>query len=103
MKNKPEKSTKTVQMNVSLVDNNNRPLTTILKALPDYFDFINEGYKYCKALSFAKGAETLIDGSDFKYDTKDVGLVVESKDNLTADFINAMKGHRNWERMQGKG
>jgi catalase len=62
---------------------------------PDYLQFINEAYRHCKALSFAKEAENLAAKSFIE---KDKGVIFESKDNLTDDFIKAMKGHRVWER-----
>lgn len=65
---------------------------------PDYTQFINEGYRHCKALAFDKGAESLLEGSYIAKKDKDAGLILASKDDLTADFIKAMKGHRVWER-----
>jgi catalase len=65
---------------------------------PDYFHFINEAYRHCKALAFAKGAEELLDGSYIKQQKEDIGMVLESKHKLTDDFIHAMKGHRVWDR-----
>jgi len=70
----------------------------ILKTEPDYVQFINEGYRHCKALAFAKGAESLIDLSYIKMKGLDKGVVLESANNLTGDFIEVMKGHRVWER-----
>jgi len=69
-----------------------------LKTEPDYVQFINEGYRHCKALAFAKGAESLIDLSYIKMKGLDKGVVLESANNLTGDFIEVMKGHRVWER-----
>lgn len=69
-----------------------------LKAEPDYFQFINEGFRHCKALAFAKGAEGLIEGTYLKDKKKDAGLILESANDLAVDFITAMKGHRIWER-----
>lgn len=70
----------------------------VLEAEPDYFQFINEGFRHCKAVAFAKGAEKLIAGSYLKDKEKDAGFILESKNNLTQDFIKAMKGHRVWDR-----
>ncbi len=61
----------------------------------DYLQFVNEGYRHCKALAFAKGAEALAEKSFIK---KDEGVVFETADNLVKDFINVMKQHRLWER-----
>ncbi|HMR18202.1 MAG TPA: catalase, partial [Sphingobacterium sp.] len=66
---------------------------------PDYLQFINEGYRHCKALAFAKGAEELAKKTFIE---KDNGVVFESKDNLTDDFIHAMKQHRIWEREKSR-
>ncbi|MBD1421739.1 catalase [Sphingobacterium chuzhouense] len=62
---------------------------------PDYLQFINEAYRHCKAIAFAKDAEELAAKSFIK---KDKGVIFEGEDNLTNDFINVMKGHRVWER-----
>lgn len=62
---------------------------------PDYIQFINEGFRHCKAIAFAKGAEELIKETLVK---EDQGVILESKKDLTNDFITAMKGHRVWER-----
>ncbi|WP_270087668.1 catalase [Sphingobacterium sp. SYP-B4668] len=69
---------------------------------PDYFHFINEGYRHCKALAFAKGAEKLVEQSYIAKHEKDEGVVFESQDQLTADFVTAMKGHRIWDREKAR-
>ncbi len=61
----------------------------------DYLQFINEGYRHCKALAFARGAEELAKRSFIE---KDQGVIFESSDNLTGDFVDVMKRHRVWER-----
>ncbi len=68
----------------------------ILSDLPEYFQFINEGFRHCKALAFAKGAESLVEASYIK--GKDAGLILESDGQSVTDFIKAMKQHRIWER-----
>jgi catalase len=69
---------------------------------PDYFHFINEAFRHCKALAFAKGAEELLKGSYIKHQKEDVGMVLESQHNLTKDFIHAMKRHRIWDREKSR-
>ncbi len=71
-----------------------------LAAEPDYFQFINEAYRHCKAIAFAKGAEKLIEDTLIK--DLDDGIILESKANLTDDFIHIMKGHRIWEREKAR-
>src|SRR5690606_3758527 len=66
---------------------------------PDYLQFINEAYRHCKAIAFAKGAEELAAKSFIK---KDKGIIFESEDSLTSDFIKVMKGHRVWEREKSR-
>jgi catalase len=66
-----------------------------LKHNPDYIQFLNEGFLHCKAIAFANGAESLMKQTFLK---KDKGVIFESEDQLTEDFIHAMKGHRVWER-----
>lgn len=70
-----------------------------LAANPDYLQFLNEGYLHCKALAFAKGAEELVKKTFIE---KDNGVIFESSDNLTEDFVKAMKGHRVWEREKAR-
>lgn len=62
---------------------------------PDYVQFIHEAFRHCKAIAFAKGAEILMEKTLLK---KDQGIILETKDDLTTDFITVMKGHRVWER-----
>jgi len=63
---------------------------------PDYFQFLNEAYRHCKAIAFDKGAEKLIEQTLIK--KVDEGIILASKGNLTKDFIFVMKGHRVWKR-----
>lgn len=69
-----------------------------LKKEAAYYQFINEAYRHCKALAFSKGAEPLLEKTYVEVDNADKGLVLESKNSLAADFIQAMKGHRVWDR-----
>lgn len=63
---------------------------------PDYLQFVNEGYRHCKALAFAKDAEKLIGKSFIE---KDAAVNCESAGaNWINDFIQALKKHRIWER-----
>ena len=63
---------------------------------PDYLQFVNEGYRHCKALAFAKEAEKLIGKSFIE---KDAAVNCESAGaNWINDFIQALKKHRIWER-----
>lgn len=66
---------------------------------PDYLHFINEGYRHCKAIAFANGAEKLAEKS---FLSKDEGVIFESQDDLHKDFITAMKMHRIWEREKAR-
>jgi len=70
----------------------------VLSQEPDYFQFINEAFRHCKALAFAKGAEELINKSLFSKVEKDKGVIVESQGDMVKDFIHIMKGHRIWDR-----
>ncbi|QES90320.1 catalase [Rhizosphaericola mali] len=61
----------------------------------DYLQFINEGFKHCKALAFAEGTEKLVEKSLIK---KDCGVVFEKGNkNWTLQFIDIMKQHRVWD------
>ena len=66
---------------------------------PDYLQFINEGYRHCKVLAFAKEAEELAKKSFLE---KDNGVVFESKDKLVETFIEALKEHRFWQREKAR-
>jgi len=66
---------------------------------PDYIQFINEGYRHCKVIAFAKDSEDLIQKTLIN---EDEGVILESNNNLTRDFINAMKSHRIWEREKNR-
>ncbi|WP_291049454.1 MULTISPECIES: catalase [unclassified Empedobacter] len=67
-----------------------------LKLNPDYYEFINDSYRHCKILAFAKGAGSLMDNSFVKLDR---GVILEDEnENWIADFIQVMKLHRIWDR-----
>lgn len=69
----------------------------VLKENADYFEFINEAYRHCKALAFDKDADKLLKDKK-SFVEKDKGVIVAVKDNWTDDFVNVMKQHRVWER-----
>ena len=71
----------------------------VLLEEPDYFQFINEGYRHCKAIAFDKEAEKLVSHTYIK---DDEGIIKASKSDLTSSFIKAMKGHRIWEREKAR-
>jgi catalase len=71
----------------------------VLLEEPDYFQFINEGYRHCKAIAFDKEAEKLVSHTYIK---DDEGIIKASKTDLTSSFIKAMKGHRIWEREKAR-
>ncbi|MDM1297290.1 catalase [Empedobacter falsenii] len=67
-----------------------------LKLNSDYYEFINDSYRHCKILAFAKGAGSLMDNSFVKLDR---GVILEDEnENWIADFIQVMKLHRIWDR-----
>lgn len=70
----------------------------ILRQEPDYYQFLNEAFRHCKALAFDKDAEVLLDNTYIKEFSDDMGVVLSSKNDLVKDFIRAMKAHRIWER-----
>lgn len=74
----------------------------VLSQEPDYFQFINEAFRHCKALAFAKGAEELINKSLFAKEEKDKGVILESQGDMVKDFIHIMKGHRIWDREKAR-
>ncbi|WP_291120487.1 catalase [Empedobacter sp. UBA7248] len=66
-----------------------------LKSNPDYYEFINDSYRHCKILAFAKGAGSLMDNSFVKPDR---GVILEDEnENWIVDFIQVMKLHRIWD------
>ncbi|RRT86929.1 catalase [Empedobacter falsenii] len=67
-----------------------------LKSNPDYYEFINDSYRHCKILAFAKGAGSLMDNSFVKPDR---GVILEDEnEKWIVDFIQVMKLHRIWDR-----
>ena len=67
---------------------------------PDYYEFINEAYRHCKILAFAKGTEDLLKKS---FVEKDKGVVLEDgTQNWVDEFINSMKLHRIWDREKAR-
>ena len=73
----------------------------VLKENADYFEFINEAYRHCKALAFDKDADKLLKDKK-SFVEKDKGVIVAEKDNWTDDFVNVMKQHRVWEREEAR-
>lgn len=73
-----------------------------LKNEPDYYQFLNEAFRHCKAIAFDQGAESLLDNTYIKSESKDPGVILASKHQLTNDFIHVMKGHRVWEREKAR-
>lgn len=67
----------------------------ILAGNADYYQFIEEAYRHCKALAFAAGAEKLLDNSRIKTDR---GVILASTGQKENDFIEIIKEHRVWER-----
>jgi len=74
----------------------------------DAIHFINEAYKHCKALSFANGAEAMLENTSFRTKSKKAakemeGVILEnSSDKFTEDFISAIANHRFWEREKAR-
>lgn len=66
-----------------------------LAANADYYQFVEEAYRHCKAISFAEGAEKLLNNTRIK---PDQGVVLASEGRKEDDFISVMKQHRVWER-----
>lgn len=74
--------------------------TDSLAKNPDYFAFINEAFRHCKALAFATETESLIAKS---FVEKDRGVILEKDDkDWTHNMIDAMKQHRIWEREEAR-
>lgn len=74
----------------------------VLAKEPDYIQFLNEGFRHCKAIAFDIGAEKLIADSYINDEKTDPGVIFASTHDLTKDFIHVMKGHRVWEREQAR-
>ncbi|MCP1996380.1 catalase [Flavobacterium sp. HSC-61S13] len=70
----------------------------ILADEPDFFQFLNEAYRHCKVIGFAKGTEKLIEETYFHNKKADKGLVLDHEKDFAQDFIQALKAHRIWER-----
>jgi catalase len=61
----------------------------------DYFQFLEEAYKHCKAIAFGAGSSAAMDASRLK---KDRGVVEVVSPETAKAFIDVMKGHRVWDR-----
>lgn len=70
----------------------------LLAQEPDYIQFINEAFRHCKAIAFAKQAEDLLKLTLINAKNIDKGIVLESDGEIKDRFITIMKGHRIWER-----
>lgn len=66
---------------------------------PDYYEFIHETYRHCKALAFGKEAQKLLEKS---FVEKDAGVIIGSSSKWTQSFIDVMKLHRIWEREESR-
>ncbi len=72
----------------------------VLKNNADYYEFINDAYRHCKVLAFAKGTEKLLDKS---FVEKDAGVFMANENDQWVDgFIDALKKHRVWEREESR-
>lgn len=74
----------------------------VLAQEPDYVQFINEAFRHCKAIAFAKQAEELMKLTLITTKKIDKGVVLESEGEITDRFITIMKGHRIWEREEDR-
>ncbi|WP_164111868.1 MULTISPECIES: catalase [Sphingobacterium] len=70
----------------------------VLAQEQDYVQFINEGFRHCKAIAFAKRAEELMKLTLITTKKIDKGVILESEGEITDRFITILKGHRVWER-----
>ena len=66
-----------------------------LKKEPKVFKFIDESYKYCKAIAVKGEAEELLKTSQAKDYADDKAIFVNAN---PADFSKAIAEHRNWDR-----
>ncbi|TWR31209.1 catalase [Mucilaginibacter pallidiroseus] len=71
-----------------------------LEAEANAVHFLNEAFKHCKAIAAHADAEQVLDATYFsKKIENDEGVIVSGDlKQLSADFINAIKQHRFWER-----
>ncbi len=60
-----------------------------------FIKFVNETFKHCKAIAVEGEGKKLLDASFAKKYVKDKAIFVNA---APADFINAIKKHRNWDR-----
>lgn len=65
-----------------------------LKNIPEYFQFIEEAFMHCKALSFGKDAVELMKHSNVK---KDKGVITADDNDWQNAFVDVMKLHRVWD------
>lgn len=71
-----------------------------LAAEPDAVHFLNEAFKHCKAIAADEQAMQVLEATYFSKKVEiDEGVLVNSNAaDLAAEFINAVKKHRFWDR-----
>ncbi|WP_178988698.1 catalase [Winogradskyella schleiferi] len=65
--------------------------------VPKYKVFVNETFKYCKAIAVDNEGEHLIDETFVKDYKDDKAIIINGKPK---EFIDAIAKHRNWDRME---
>jgi catalase len=73
-----------------------------LEGEPDAVHFLNEAYKYCKAIAAESSALQVLKATYFSKALQDKkredGVLIGDSKKLPADFIKAIAQHRFWER-----
>jgi catalase len=67
-----------------------------LLKVPKYKVFVNETFKYCKAIAADNEGENFLDETFVKDYKEDKAIIINGKPK---DFVNAISKHRNWDRM----
>lgn len=70
----------------------------VLAEEADFFQFLNEAYRHCKVIGFAKGTEKLIEHTYFSNKKADAGLLINTSGDFAKTFVQALKAHRIWDR-----
>lgn len=75
-----------------------KSLASALKADANAIHFLNEAYRHCKPIAIDATSAALLDATYIVKDDDDPGVLTDSGQDLAAQFIEAIKKHRFWDR-----
>lgn len=88
-------TTESVLFDAVYIPGGEKSVRALLK-VAKYKKFVNEAFKHCKAIAVDGDGEKILDETFVKDYKNDSAILINKNPK---DFINAVKKHRNWERM----